>query len=231
MKLKSIGKGFGTAVISIMAMPALAGSSEPSPPIQSQEGGIEFLHPEALMGITKNVYLNVIDEVDGGCWTNSGAIEQEVRNILINNDVNVYLEPLVENRLMTAEVIISAVGYRTEGLCVGYANLSLIRPFIHEAYANQDGGYSYIYMGSSIDRERGFVASGESLNQSIRDSSQEFAYRLASDIVEGRETDAAQLYIKHFSKDYNAEPVTKAQRTRELRQVYENRQESEQGGA
>lgn len=189
----------------------------------SQDAGIAFLEPEAVMGITKNIYLNVIDEVDGGCWTNSGVIEQEARNILTNNGVNVSLEPLTSNRLMTAEIRIGAVGYRTEGLCVGFANLTLMRPFIHESYSNAGNGYSHIYMGSSIDKERGFVISGSLLNQNIRDVAQEFIYEISSDVADGRKTEEAKLYIEHFSEYYNADPVTQAERDRELRREFEPR--------
>ena len=45
-----------------------------------------------------------------------------------------------------------------------------------------------------------------------------------SDIVEGRKTEGAQLYIEHFSEDYNADPVTRAERDRELRREFESRQ-------
>lgn len=161
-------------------------------PAVSQDA--EFISSEDALGLINTVNIFVSDEVSDGCWTNSRAIEAKMRLLFEQNGINVELEDLAFFTVHARFVYANAVGYRTNGLCVGSARFAV--------YYNSStilGGFD----GLPEFRTSGLVETNNSssvfsnsrdLNQQLTDFFEESATSFVADVLLGRRSEAAQLF-------------------------------------
>jgi hypothetical protein len=201
----------------VLAAIGISGAQEavPTGPYASEEqylrqrwdNTIRLSSSEAL-GLIRATHLIVTDQVSDGCWTNVSAVEAKMRAALERATVAVYLEPLATYNVLSPQITLNVLGYRTDnGLCVGHASMAV------EVLSGEDLG-SFQYTGAifkimSIGRlwDRATLFSGPSLNDQLLSQAEEWIDTLTADIFAAKRSDATQRFLSVWNKEM---PTTKA---------------------
>jgi hypothetical protein len=167
---------------------------------------------EESVGLIRAVELEVSDQVDGGCWTNSSAVAARVRAELEKAGIAVYEEPLAFYGPFSPSLRIAVLGFKSggaNGICAGYAKV--------EAYYIDDTELGSLANTGKVFRVRGVVSSwntaslftsGSTLNAQISEYVQESIDTLIADVLSARRIEGVKELIDVWDKD---PPMTRKQ--------------------
>lgn len=178
-------------------------------PSLAQSDNETFLTREQSLGLISHLYIYIDDQVEGGCWTNSSAIEASLRLKFEREDIPVLREPPAFFSPTTMQVIISAIGLRSRsGLCATHASFEVGRP-ISYYWGGADGRKKYWFSGyiSAFQRTAIFV-SGDTNNEQISELMNEATDNPLADILSMRRSDATQTFFQNYP-DMRDTPMTK----------------------
>ena len=160
---------------------------------------------EESVGLIRAVELEVSDQVDDGCWTNSSAVAARARAELEKAGIAVYTEPLAFNGPFSPALEITLVGFKsggTNGLCAGYAKVN--------SYYFDDTELGSLSNTGGVFKVRGVVSSwsksslftsGSTLNAQISEYVQESIDTLVADILSARRSEGVKALINVWNND------------------------------
>ena len=160
----------------------------------------KYVEVKESLGLIRNVYLVIDDQVEGKCWTNLEQVKQKARLTLEQSGISVYDEPLFIISPFSTNIVIAGLGLRSDaGICFGSIEVRSFREIFTDF-----GDVSIKYSG--INFSRGSAAlSGGNLNSSFLSSVDTFISQLSSDVFAGRRNPHVSEILK---KRKNSKPVT-----------------------
>ena len=129
----------------------------------------EMISYDSVPGFVKYIRLKHDDQVTDNCWTNASSVLARARLRLENNDVHVIDYDPVFPSLFSPFLQISAVGYRTGGLCVGNVSVQVLY-YGNSSYGGLENKPKYWFTAQQVIFTRSSVfSSGKNFNQQIDD--------------------------------------------------------------
>lgn len=162
----------------------------------------EFLFSDKALGLVHNAYIEVRDDVTGGCWTNSEAIKQKARLTLEQSGISVYEEPLATSFPVSADIYISAYGQRSAS-SVCYGSIEVTVADTASRYLGEValvGDVSYF--------KSAYVAFGANLNNPFSEAAESSINELAADILSGRRDETVMTLIEEYGVTLAEKPET-----------------------
>ncbi|QNI03060.1 hypothetical protein HXW73_09015 [Halomonas sp. SH5A2] len=160
----------------------------------------KYLFPDDALGLVHNAYIEVIDDVTGGCWTNSNSIKQKARLTLEQSGISVYDEPLATRFPISANVLITAHGKRSSSsTCFGTIEVK-----VADTASRFLGDIALV--GDVHYFESGYIAIGPSLNNQFLEAAESSVNELAADILSGRRNETVEALIDEYGDTLKGKP-------------------------
>lgn len=159
------------------------------------------------IGVVRSVELQIDDQVEGECWTNSSAIAARVRAELEKFGIAVYQEPLALRTVFAPLLQINGLGYRTgSGVCVASTSMEIVywgttRPgdLGYTGRAFEFENPVLLWSANSVFSNSGRV------DDQLMKQAQEWVDTLIGDIAKARRSDGVQAVLTTWP---NAEAMT-----------------------
>ncbi|MFC4353034.1 hypothetical protein ACFOW6_15905 [Fodinicurvata halophila] len=176
-----------------------------------------YISLEESLGLIQNVHLEVVDDVEGGCWTNVETVRQKARLAFEQSDIRVYQEPLASTSLFTPKFLINTVGWRTErGTCVGTMNVRSISRVYTELGKQEEFNVGV----NSISFEyQATMTSIDNLNTTILDSTEQATSKFIADIISNSRNKNVSQLLNSFEGIEDAEPLTMKEYKKLIREM------------
>lgn len=160
---------------------------------------------EESVGLIRAVQLEVSDQVDGGCWTNSSAVAARARAELEKAGIAVYEEPLAFYGPFSPVLEIAVLGFKSggnNGICAGYAKVNSYYFDESELGSLANTGNIFKVSGVVSSWSTGSLfTSGSTLNAQVSEYVQESIDTLIADILSSRRSDEVKELIKVWNND------------------------------
>ena len=153
--------------------------------------------PELTPGYVQHATLDVIDSVEGGCWTNVDLVTAKINLLMEQNDVPV-LKSAAWSGPTAPKVVLYAFGHRTGGVCAVHVEMEVFAAWhmnVNEQGYGPNwrfGAWGQIYKNSLI------MTSGTNVNGSILEFSETSASEFLSKVLAGRRTTEVQQFFEAF---------------------------------
>lgn len=158
----------------------------------------EVISYDSVPGYVRHVRLLHNDEVTDNCWTNARNVLARTRLLLENNDVHVFVHDPAFQRLFSPFLQISAVGYRSGGLCVGSASVEMFS-FGSATYGGADGKPEYRFRVQQVIFDKTSVfSSGTNFNQQIDDFVNGSISEFLADAVAARRDPKVKIFFETY---------------------------------
>ena len=148
----------------------------------SQVFAEEFIEPRESLGLIRNVYLHIDDQVSDKCWTNVSQIKQKARLTLEQSGISVYEEPLFIIQPFSMNLVITGLGLRAgDGSCFGNIEVKAFK----EVFTDFGEEVLIKYIGVNF-QQNSIAMSGNNLNKSFLNSVDTYISKFSSDVISNR---------------------------------------------
>jgi hypothetical protein len=175
----------------------------------------KFVEVKESLGLIRNAYLVIDDQVEGKCWTNTDQVKQKARLTLERSGISVYDEPLFIISPVSTNIVITGLGLRSDaGTCFGSIEVSSFREIF-----TYFGDVSIKYSGSNFSRNSVAISSSN-LNSSFLSAVDTFISQLSSDVIAGRRNQNVNAILE---KQVSSKPVTMREFVEMFKKASENK--------
>ncbi len=175
----------------------------------------KFVEVKESLGLIRNVYLAIDDQVEGNCWTNIDQVKQKARLTLEQSGISVYDEPLLIISPFSTNIVITGLGLRSDsGTCFGNIRVENYREMFTDF-----GDVTIKYFGSNFGRSS-VALSSSSLNSSFLSAVDTFISQFSSGVIAGRRNSYVSQILEN-KKD--SKPVTMREFVEMLKKASENK--------
>lgn len=197
------------ALFTLVALCSFTAQAEDKQPTR------KFIEVKESLGLIRNAYLVIDDQVEGKCWTNADQVKQKARLTLEQSGISVYDEPLFIISPFSTNIVITGLGLRSDaGTCFGNIEVSSFREVFTDF-----GDVSIKYSGSNFSRNSVALSSGN-LNSSFLAAVDTFISQLSSDMFAGRRNQHVNAILE---KQKNSKPVTMREFVEIIKKASENK--------
>ncbi len=183
---------------------------------EDRQPSSKFVEVKETLGLIRNVYLVIDDQVEGKCWTNIEQVKQKARLTLEQSGISVYDEPLFIISPFSTNIVITGLGLRTDsGTCFGSISVRNYREIFTDF-----GDVTIKYSGSNFYRSS-VSLSGSNLNSSFLTAVDTFIAQFSSDVISGRRNPHVSEILK---KQETSKPVTMREYVEMFKKASEKKQ-------
>lgn len=156
-----------------------------------------FISRETALGLIRHSTIQLIDEVEGNCWTNASTVKAKVQLLFEQSDIVVSKEDLAFFDGISVKTRVHAFGGRRGETCIVGANISAVASVSHVWGRTTDTSY-YVGYTANIFERYAIYMSTRNVNEQLSGFFEGAVAQFAAQVIAGRRDQKVKALFEEF---------------------------------